>query len=248
MLPAIIGGGLALAGGINNAVEQSKRNKATEKAYSDLANLTSQVNAANQSDINNINSLINSTYGGGASQYNDALAKYLGSETPQVNSEYSYIEDINKFLDPAAQQRADAAMNAIRSDSGDIFSSDYYNRMAAKQQALASDEYAKAWDRMNTDRTQDLNELNTNSQNTWNNYNAVQQKLKDAVNLYGQDRNNLVQGVEDTTLAGMNNRTANLQSQANQITGLTNAQNNQQSGFGAFVQPVMSFLGSYFGG
>ena len=139
-------------------------------------------------------------------------------------------------------------MDAIRGDSGDIFSSDYYNRMAAKQQALASDEYAAAWDRMMGDRQQGLNEYSTNTQNSWNNYNAVQQKLKDAVSAYGQDRANLVQGMGDATIAGMNNRTANLQSQANAISGAANAANQESSPLGQLLGPAATFLGSYFGG
>lgn len=248
MIPALIGAGISLAGAINNASEAAEKRRNTEAAYNQLNQLTNKVYNANNNDIDSYKGLINATYGQGVGKYNDALDRYLNSDTPQVQDDYSYIGSVNEFLDPAAQQRQDAAMNAIRSDSGDIFSSDYYNRMAAKQQALASDEYAKAWDRMNADRTQNLNEFNTNSQNTWNNYNAVQQKLKDAVQQYGNDRNSLVNGIGDATIAGMNNRTGTLQTQANQITGLTNAQNQQQSGFGSFLGPLMQFAGSYFGG
>ena len=244
MIPALIGAGLAIAGGVNNAIENKERRDATEAAYSQIQDLTRQTNAANKNDIDTYQAFLNKMYGGSDNAYKAALEDYNNLATPTVKTDYSYIGDVNDFLDPAAQMRADAAMDAIRGDSGDIFSSDYYNRMAAKQQALASDEYAKAWDRM----TADLTEFNTNNVNTWNNFNAAQQKIKDILGAYGSDRTNLAAGTGDAIIAGMNNRTANLQSQANTITGLNNAQNQQQSGFGSFMQPLMSFMGSYFGG
>jgi hypothetical protein len=248
MIPALIGAGLAIAGGVNNAIENKERRDETEKAYNQIQNLTQQTNAANKNDIDTYQAFLNKMYGGSDAAYKAALEDYNNLATPTVKTDYSYIGDVNEFLDPAAQMRADAAMDAIRGDSGDIFSSDYYNRMAAKQQALASDEYAKAWDRMNADRSQDLTEFNTNNANTWNNFNAAQQKIKDILGAYGGDRTNLAAGTGDALVAGMNNRTANLQSQANTITGLNNSLNQQQSGFGSFMQPLMSFMGSYFGG
>ena len=247
MIPAIVAGGIALASLYSNYVTNQDKNKRTQEAYDSINDLTNDTNLANVRDINSYKGLLNSTYGGNAAKYNDALANYLKSDTLQTNP-YSFVGDVNDYLDPAAQQRADAAMDAIRGDSGDIFSSDYYNRMAAKQQALASDEYAAAWDRMMGDRQQGLNEYSTNTQNSWNNYNAVQQKLKDAVSAYGQDRANLVQGMGDATIAGMNNRTANLQSQANAISGAANAANQESSPLGQLLGPAATFLGSYFGG
>lgn len=245
-IPALIAGGLALGGLVSNYLSNKDKNDRTEAAYNDIKDMAALTAQQNDADIAAYRQMLQSTYGSNASKYNKALEDYLNSTTYQ-NKDFSYGEDVSKFYDPAAALRSDAAMEAIRGDAGDVFSSDYYNRMAEKQQALASEEYAKAWDRMQADRSQALREYDANSNNSWNNYNAVQKKLQDAVNQYGADRTALTGGIGDATVAGMNNRTANLQSQTNAIAGLTNAQNSEQSVLGGLVGPAMQFLGSYYG-
>jgi hypothetical protein len=92
-------------------------------------------------------------------------------------------------------------MNALR-ESSDIFGSDYMDAMAAKQQALASEEWDKAYNRYMQDRQQSANEwqMNTNAgQNAYNNrYNknkdllSVAQGAQDNLsNAYGNYINNL---------------------------------------------------------
>ena len=182
-----------------------------------------QTNAANEADIAAYRQFIENQYGQGASNYSDAVQNFLNSEVYQNNG-FSYTDEngnpvtVESFYDPAANQRVAAAMDAINNaaaSGGNRFSSDYINRAAGRQAAMASEEWEKAYQRLMQDRQQQMSEWSANSQNAWNNYNAQQGRLQNAVDIYGADRSALSQGISDATMAGLNNRTANLQTQAN---------------------------------
>ncbi len=190
-------------------------------------------------------------YGEGARNYSQALQDFLDSDVYQ-NDGFQFTGDVSDYFDPAANQRVDAAMTAIDNSAasgGNRFSSDYVNRVAGKQQALASEEWEKAYNRLMQDRQQQLNEWNMNSQNAWNNYNATQGRAKYAVDAYGNDRDQYVQGIGDATMAAMNNRLGGLQTQANVAAGRVNAMQNQNAGgaLASALGPIAQFAGSYFG-
>ena len=168
------------------------------------------------------------------------------------NDGFQFTGDVGDYFDPAANQRVDAAMTAINNSAatgGNRFSSDYVNRVGAKQQAMTSEEWEKAYNRLMQDRQQQLNEWNMNSQNAWNNYNAEQDRAKYAVDAYGNDRNQYVQSIGDATMAAMNNRLGGLQTQANVAAGRVNAMQNQNAGgaLASALGPIAQFAGSYFG-
>ena len=112
-----------------------------------------------------------------------------------------------------------------------------------------ANEYEKAYNKLMQDRQAQLATWQANSQNGWNNYNATQDRLKSAVDVYGNDRNMLAQGIADTTMANMNNRNANLQTQASVMGGIANTQmGNNFGGYASqILSPAASFMGSYFG-
>ena len=96
-----------------------------------------------------------------------------------------------------------------------MFSSDYLNALGAKQQALASEEWDKAYDKYMRDRGQSLSEFSTNAnigqmayQNTYNKNKDLlgnaQNALDNVTNAYGSYISNM---------AGQNN--INAQNQAN---------------------------------
>ena len=226
MWPAVIAGGLMAAGAVGNYMGNRAAADRASEAYDQIKGMAQGTSNANQADINSYKNLIAQTYGQGAANYESALQNFLNSPVYQ-NEGFSYGGDVNSFLDPAANQRVDAAMSAIENSaagSGSRFSSDFINRVGAKQQALASEEWEKAYNRLMQDRQMALNEYNTNSQNAWNNYNATNTRNLAAVNAYGNDRNAYVGGLGDAMSAGIQNRNAVLQSQANAIAGASNAQ------------------------
>lgn len=250
--PLIVAGALAGASALGNYMGNQADAERAEEAYNRIQGLAQTAGAANQSDINAYKNLIAQTYGTGAANYNDALAKFLNSDVYQ-NKGFTYTGDISQFMDPAANQRVDAAMAAIDNASaagGNRFSSDYVNRVGAKQQSLASEEWEKAYNRLMQDRQQQMSEWQSNSQNNWNNYNAQQDRLQSAVNLYGNDRTQYTNGLGDAMSAGIQNRNAILNSQANAIAGTANAQQGT-SGWdllGGLGGAGAQFLSSWFGG
>ena len=252
MVPLIIGGALAAGSIASNLYNSYSNRKAAEEAYDNIQKAANSTVTANQADIDSYKNLIANQYGQGAANYQDALAKFLNSPVYQ-NEGFNYGGDISQFYDPAANQRVDAAMAAINDSAatgGNRFSSDYANRVGAKQQAMASEEWANAYQRLMQDRQQQLSEWQNNSQNAWNNYNAQQEKMKYGVDAYGKDRDAYTQGIGEATMAAMNNRLGGLQTQANVLSGQANALQNQNVGAGiaSALGPIAQFAGSYFGG
>lgn len=140
------------------------------------------------------------TYGDTAGKFNDYLSNLEGMEAYDPG-QFSFTGGVNDYYSKFANQRQKQAMNALR-ESSDIFGSDYLDAMAAKQQALASEEWDKAYNRYMQDRQQSANEwqMNTNAgQQAYNNrYNqnkdllSVAQGAQDNLsNAYGNFINNL---------------------------------------------------------
>lgn len=256
MWPAIIAGGLAAAGALGNYMGNQADAERAEAAYNEIKGLAQQAGGANEAAIKQYGNLVNNMYGNEASLYSDALAKFLNSEVYQ-NKGFTYGDQpgqtIEAFMDPAANQRVDAAMAAINNSAasgGNRFSSDFINRVGAKQQSLASEEWEKAYNKLMQDRQQALSEYNTNSQNAWNNYNATNTRNQYAVDAYGNARDQYVGGLGDAMSAGIANRTGVLQAQANAIAGTANAKQGTSgwdllSGLGGAGG---AFLSSWFGG
>lgn len=249
MIPALIAGGVALAGAATNYLSNREKTQATQDMYNDLADRAAAVEAANRGDIYRYQDFIDKQYGGDAAKYSQALQNYVNSPTYQ-NEGFEYQGDVSDYMDPAANQRVAAAMTALENSAatgGNRFSSDYMNSMAAKQQALASDEWKNAYDRLTQARNQQLAAYNANAANSLNMYNAQNAAQQFAINQYGSAKDALSSGYGDAMSASVQNRTAGLQSQANAMVGAQNAANQQTSPLGQLLGPAAQFLGSYFG-
>lgn len=249
MIPALIAGGVALAGAGLNAYNQYKQGERAADMYDDLMGRADAVEARNAADIARYQDFLERQYGADAGKYSKALQDFMNSPVYQ-QGEFGYQGAVEDYLDPARNQRVAASMRALEqqgADGGNSFSSDFMNRMAGKQQALASEEWKSAYDRLVQDRQQQLAAYNANAQAGWNNYNAEAQKAQYGIGQYGAAKNALAGGVGDVTTAGMANRQAGLQSQANALGGLTNAQNQQSSFLGQLVGPAAQFAGAYYG-
>lgn len=252
MWPAIIAGGLAAAGALGNYMGNQADAERAAEAYDRIQGLAQAAGTANQQDIQSYKNLVAQTYGQGAANYGTALQNFLNSPVFQ-NEGFSYGGDISQFMDPAANQRVDAAMAAINNSAasnGSRFSSDFINRVGAKQQSLASEEWEKAYNKLQQDRANQLAEWQANSQNNWNNYNAQTARDQYAVDAYGKDREGYIGGLSDAMSAGIANRTGILNAQSNAIAGTANAQQGTSgwdllSGLGGAGG---AFLSSWFGG
>lgn len=157
-------------------------------------------------------------FGGGAQAYENIvqnLAKAIGGAD---YSGFQYGGNVNGFYDPAAQQRANAAMEAIEGSAasgGSRFSSNFLDKVAAKQQALASEEWSKAYDRMMQDRAAQLEQWQTGQQAQ----NQKIQNLGSLANIYGMDRNALNDAVNSYYANSINNRNAHLQTVSDLAAG-----------------------------
>lgn len=139
----------------------NKANAAAKEAL-DVANSTSD---NNRELYKQYLDKMNSTYGDLAGKYADYLSN-IENQKVYDPGQFSYSGDVNDFYSKAANQRIKQATDAItnsRANAGSMFSSDYLNELAAKQQALASEEWDKAYDRYMQDRSQSLGEFSTNA-------------------------------------------------------------------------------------
>ena len=160
------------------------------------------------------------TYGAGAGNYDDALANYISAVESAGEGFGGSVED---YLSPAIQQRVNAATNAVTNsaaNAGSMFSSDYLDSLAAKQQALASEEYENAYDRY-------MEETKNNLSN-----------LGNVVSLYGNDRNSLVDAL--TNVANQNN--ADLSATTDLATKQAELQSGEHNGIGSALKLVGSIF------
>lgn len=182
-------------------------------------------------------------YGDGAGQYADAVNR-LAQAIGKGPESFTYGGNVNDFYDKFAGQRSQQAMNAMRNMGGqNLFSSDFMNNMAAKQQSLASEEWSKAYDKMMRDRQQQLSEWQA-GQNSRQGY---INNLGTVAGLYGNDRNQIANAMGDyySNLASQNN--ADLQTRSDLTQAKTNLAMQQNSGAGTLLGGVGKVLGAIFG-
>ena len=182
-------------------------------------------------------------YGDGAGQYSDAVNR-LTQAIGEGPESFSYGGNVNDFYDKYAGQRSQQAMNAMRNMGGqNLFSSDFMNNMAAKQQSLASEEWSKAYDKMLRDRQQQLAEWQA-GQNSKQGY---INNLGTVAGLYGNDRNQIANAMGDyySNMASQNN--ADLQTRADLTQAKTNLAMQGNNGAGSLIGGAGKVLGAIFG-
>ena len=164
----------------------SNANDALKKAQ-DKADSTS---SANRDLYNQFYNKATDTYGDTSAKvtkYLDALEGMKAYDPGQ----FKYKGNVNDFYSKAADLRIKNAMNSLR-ESSDIFSSDYQDAMAAKQQALASEEWDKAYDRYMQDRGQKANEWQMNANAGQQAYDNLYSKNKDLLGIAQNAQDNLM--------------------------------------------------------
>lgn len=239
--------GDAGAGAVNYLAESLglSNKKQVQAGMASLDNLLAEANQVgnqNRSLYNDYYGKMSQMYGQNAGKYNDALAKYEQAigEGPDT---FTYQQDIHNFYDKFANQRADAAMQSMRNMGGaNLFSSDFMNNMAAKQQALASEEWSKAYDKMMKDRQQQLAEWQAGQQSKQN----YLGNLGTLTNMFGNDRNQLANAYGDyiSNMASQNN--ADLQTKSDLTQAKTNLAMQENSGAGGLLGAVGTVLGAIF--
>lgn len=217
-------------------------NKQTDAAQRTLDEMLSRANstsAQNRGLIRDYYDQMNGTFSEGAAKYNEAVASLADAIAHQGD----YDKTVDDFLDPAREQRVQAAMSAINNSAaanGSRFSSQYLDAAAAKQQALASEEWRSAYDRLMQDRQQQLQQAQTGVQN-----------LGTMANIYGNDRNNLMQALSDYTSNMANQNNADLQMATDVMGQKANLEANRKGGLSAIldgIAPMVKAAAPFFGG
>ena len=210
-------------------------NGALDEAYSKAEDAANKNAGLYQQYMNKVNN----AYGGEAAKMGDRV-QALEDLTPYDAGQFNYDKSIEDFYSKAANQRVNKATNAITNsmaNAGNMFSSDYTDALAAKQQALASEEWDKSFDRYQQDRARALQEFSTNANLGQQSYNNLYNKNKDLLGISQNAQDNTLNafGTYTQGLANNNTQLANLAAQISQNKAANSLSNNK------------SLLGKIFG-
>ena len=204
----------------NNAIKQAQK-KADANS------------AANKDLYNQFYDKTQSTYGDTAAKVDDYLKKLEGMEAYDPGK-FEYTGDVNDFYSKAADLRIKNAMNALR-ESSDIFSSDYQDAMAAKQQALATEEWDKAYDRYMRDRSQTANEWQMNANAGQQAYDNTYGKNKDLLSVAQNAQDNLMNAYGNYINNMANQNNVDTQNYSNMVQQMAANQNSKKSMIGRIL-------------
>lgn len=206
----------------------------------EIGNLAKSTGNNNRELYNQYLQQMHGMYGDNSSKYNDAVNAL--ADAIENYGDFSYSGNVNDFMDPAANQRVSAAMSAINNASasgGNRFSSNYLDKVAAKQQALASEEWKSAYDRMMQDRSQQLQEWQTGQQKINN--------LGTLASVYGADRTALSDAIGNYYSNVANQNNADLEVQSDLAQSKSNLNAGRTQGVGSILGGLGSAIGSIFG-
>lgn len=188
---------------------------------------------ANKDLYNQFYNKTQSTYGDTATKVVDYLKNLEGMEAYNPG-QFSYTGDVNDFYSKAADLRVKNAMNALR-ESSDIFSSDYQDAMAAKQQAMASEEWDKAYDRYMRDRSQTANEWQMNANAGQQAYDNTYGKNKDLLSVAQNAQDNLMNAYGNYINNMANQNNVNTQNYSNMVQQIAANQNSKKGMLGRIL-------------
>lgn len=189
--------------------------------------------AANRDLYNQFYDKTQSTYGDTAAKVDDYLKNLEGMKAYDPGK-FSYTGDVNDFYSKAADLRVKNAMNALR-ESSDIFSSDYQDAMAAKQQALATEEWDKAYDRYMRDRSQTANEWQMNANAGQQAYDNTYGKNKDLLSVAQNAQDNLMNAYGNYINNMANQNNVDTQNYSNMVQQMAANQNSKKGMLGRIL-------------
>lgn len=159
----VIGGaGGLLVGGLMDGQADSQKHKAINNALESLEDAKGYIDSARQQNTALANQglgLAGSLWdpnGDLTAKYNQALEGIENLQGYNADNLFSYDKTIQDFYDPAFQLSVDMANDAINNSQafgGNMFSSDTANKLAAKNNVLATQMYDDARDAMQEDKS-----------------------------------------------------------------------------------------------
>lgn len=225
-------------------LSNGKATDAALGALSEIQKMADSVSSENRGLYSDYWKQIQDAYGTNANKYSDALKAYEDAVNAAAGNTYSYDTDISEFYSPYAAQRKQQAMDAITNsaaNAGNMFSSDYLNQLAAKQQALASEEWEKAFERQQSDRQNDISEWKANAEQRQNDIT----NQGNVVSLYGSDRDAYNSAYSDyiSNLASQNN--ADLSTAADIASKKAELTANRTSGNAGILGLASNIIGAF---
>ena len=190
------------------STNQDNRIKRANEAASAAYAKAQEMSDANRKLFKDYYDKADNLYGAQSNKVGDRISALENMEAYDPG-QFKYTGDVNDFYSKAANQRINDAMGLIREQS-DMFSSDYLNALTAKQTAMASEEWDKAYDRYMQDRNQQLQEFSTNANLGQQAYNNKYNKNKDLLGISQNAQDNLMNayGSNISNLANQNNTDA----------------------------------------
>lgn len=222
-------------------------NSAVDKAQANLDSILAQANGvsgANRRIYDDYLSRMQGIYGDNAANYQAAVQK-LAEAIGEGPETFGYDKTVNDFFDPYAEQAQAQAMDAINASAsagGNRFSSNYNDKLAAKQRALATEQWKTAYDTMMRDRAQQMSE--------WQAGQGAKQtylgNLGTVAGLYGNDRDKLSDALGNyySNIANQNN--ADLESYSDITQSKANLDAQRKSGVGSAFGSIGSVVGAIF--
>lgn len=213
--------------------QQDKRVSNANAAIKQAQKKADANSAANRDLYNQFYDKTQSTYGDTASKVDDYLKNLEGMKAYDPGK-FEYTGDVNDFYSKAADLRVKNAMNALR-ESSDIFSSDYQDAMAAKQQALATEEWDKAYDRYMRDRSQTANEWQMNANAGQQAYDNTYGKNKDMLSVAQNAQDNLMNAYGNYINNMANQNNVDTQNYSNMVQQIAANQNSKKGMLGRIL-------------
>ena len=211
--------------------QQDSRIDRANAALQDAKKAADDASSQNRGLYSQYLNKVQGTYGDTAGKYSKYLQNLEDTDAYDPG-QFSFDKNVDDYYSKFANQRINQATNAMtnsRANAGDMFSSDYLNALGAKQQALASEEWDKAYDKYMKDRQQSLSEFSTNANLGQQAYQNTYNKNKDLLGAAANAQDNVTNayGSYISNLAGQNNIDA--QNAANFAQQLAANQNSKKS-------------------
>ena len=215
-----------------------------QKTLDDVLARANGVSAQNRQLYNDYLGQMQGIYGQGASNYGDAVTR-LANAIGQGPAEFTPTGTVEDFYDKFAGQAQAQAMDALNqsaSTGGSRFSSNYNDKLAAKQRALSTEAWRTAFDTWMRDRSRQLQEWQA-GQSARQNYIG---NLGQMANIYGQDRSQLTGAIDNyySNIANQNN--ADLESYADTMNARANLDAQRSNGVGQMVGPLVQLGAALF--
>lgn len=218
---------------------------AAQKTLDGILSRANSVSAQNRGLYDQYLGQMQGMYGDNAAKYNDAVAR-LADAIGQGPETFSYDKTAEDFFDPFRDQAAAQAMDAINdgaSAGGNRFSSNYNDKVAAKQRALATESWKTAFDTMMRDRAQQMAEWQAGQ-------GAKQQYLGNlgtVAGLYGEDRKSLGDAIGNYYGNVANQNNADLEAYSDVTQNKANLSAQRSNGVGQLLGPAVQLGTALFG-